>query len=165
VHPQLEQALAAVERATAHLDAAQIARPVPGKWSVADILDHLRKAFTLNAAALDKAVETGRVKIRTPTVTQWMARTTVLGLGYFPKARAPEATTPGSSVPPERLVGATREGIVAVDAALTRAADRFGEGTPILNHPYFAAMSSRQWRAFHWRHTIHHMKQVRDRRG
>ena len=37
---------------------------------------------------------------------------------------------------------------------------RFGDRTPLLNHPYFAGMSVRQWRKFHWRHTVHHMKQV-----
>lgn len=163
MHPHLQQALDAIDQATAGLPVERIARPVPGKWSVAEILDHLRLAFSFNAQALEKAIESGQLKARPPGATQWLARTCVIDVGYFPRARAPEQTTPSGSVPPGQILGATREALVAVDASLTRAAARFGEDTPILNHPYFAGLSPRQWRKFHWRHTVHHMKQVRER--
>lgn len=163
MHTHLQQAFDAIEQATAGLTVERIAHPVPGKWSVAEILDHLRLAFTFNAEALERAVQSGQPKARRPGAAQWFARTLVIDVGYFPRARAPEMTTPGNAVPPERILDATREAIVTVDAALTKAAERFGEDTPILNHPYFAQLTVQQWRKFHWRHTAHHMKQVRER--
>ena len=163
MHSHLQQALGAIEQATAGLTVEHITRPVPGKWSVAEILDHLRLAFAFSAQALERVVESGQPKARRPGASQWLARTLVIDVGYFPRARAPESATPSGSVPPDQIVGATREALVAVDGALTRAAARFGEDTPVLNHPYFAGLSPRQWRKFHWRHTVHHMEQVRQR--
>ena len=55
------------------------------------------------------------------------------------------------------------EALVRLDAVLDRAAERFGEGTPLLKHRYFAALTVRQWRRFHRRHTLHHLRQVRAR--
>jgi hypothetical protein len=159
----LKQALDAIEQATVNLTAEQIGRPVPGKWSVAEILDHLRLAFEANARALERVTESGQPRARRPRAVEWLARTCVIDIGYFPRARAPEQTTPGKSVPPGQIVDAARQALVAVDAALTKAAARFGEHTPIVNHPYFAQLTVHQWRKFHWRHTAHHMKQVRER--
>lgn len=163
MHHHLQLALDEFEQATAGLDEARLARPVPGKWSGAEILDHLRLAFTVSAHALEKAADTGLKRAHRPRFYQWLARTTVIDLGYFPKAKSPEITSPGSTARPEPIVDATREALVAVDAALARAAARFGEDSPILDHPYFAGLSVRQWRKFHWRHLVHHMKQVRER--
>ena len=163
MHPLLQQALDAIEQATAGLTVEHITRPVPGKWSVAEILDHLRLAFAFSAQALERVVESGPPKVHRPRAFQWLARTLVIDVGYFPRVRAPESATPDGSVPPERILDATREALVAVDAALTTAAVRLGEDTLVLKHPYFGGLSPRQWRKFHWRHTVHHMEQVRQR--
>jgi hypothetical protein len=84
-------------------------------------------------------------------------------LGYFPRARAPEVVYPRGSVPAERSREATVEALAAVDSALARAAERFGLATPLLKHAFFGAMTVPQWRKFHFRHTAHHMRQVRER--
>ena len=41
----------------------------------------------------------------------------------------------------------------------------FGDSVPVSNHPFFAGLTVRQWRKFHWRHAQHHMKQVRAANG
>ncbi len=165
MHVHLRRALDTLDRATAGLSVERAVRPVEGKWSVVEVLDHLRLAYVLSARALDKVVETGQPKVRRPTMMQRLTRMCVIDVGYFPKARAPEAVTPRGTVPPERIVDATREALVALDGALSRAAERFGEDTPVLNHPHFAGLSVRQWRAFHRRHTAHHLRQARRRRA
>jgi len=160
----LQRAFDAIEQATAGLTATQIGRPQPGRWSIAEILEHLRLAYAVNAAALERIVASGQPKARRPGAMQWIARTLVIDAGYFPRVRAPEATTPAPGLAPEGIVAATLEALQALETALAKAAGRFGEDVPVLNHPYFARLSVRQWRRFHWRHTVHHMKQVQERR-
>jgi hypothetical protein len=149
--------------ATTHLTVEQLARSAGGKWSPALILEHLTLAFRLNVSALEKALAAGDTKARRPTFGQWAARVLVLDVGYFPRADAPEAVVPSGSIAPAEVRAAIAAALVELDAALTRAAERFGEGTPLLRHAFFAAMTVPQWRKFHWRHASHHMKQVRER--
>jgi len=159
----LERASREIESATRHLTVAELERSVDGAWSPALILEHLTLAFRLNVSALDKALAAGETKARRPTLGQWAARVLVLDIGYFPRAQAPEGVVPSGSIPAERVRAAIAEALVALDAALDRAAARFGERTPLLRHAFFAAMTVRQWRTFHWRHARHHMRQVRRR--
>jgi hypothetical protein len=159
----LESALAEIDRAAGHLPAAIIVRPVEGRWSIAQILEHLTLAFTVNRAALEKALASGELRARPPGPRHRFGRLLVVDIGYFPRRKSPDMTTPRGSVPPERAVAALREALAALDETLTRVAARFGETAPVANHPYFSGMNVRQWRKFHWRHTRHHMKQVRAR--
>ena len=136
-------------------------RSARGRWSAADILEHLTLAFRLNAAALEKALASGELRARPPGLAQKLLRTLVTDIGYFPRAEAPATTQPSGSIAAEHSVAAIREALMSLDDALTRAAARFGADVAVVNHPYFSGMSVRQWRKFHWRHTVHHMRQVR----
>lgn len=156
----LRSALAAVDDVVGPLDVDTIARPEVGRWSIADILEHLTLAFTLNAATFEKALASGHVRGRAPALTQRLARILVVDLGYFPRVEAPEGTRPHGSIPADRSLAALRKAIATLDAALTRVAARFGERVLVANHPYFAGLTVSQWRKFHWRHTLHHMRQV-----
>jgi hypothetical protein len=117
----------------------------------------------VNTTALEKAIALGATRARRPTLAQRLSRFLVVDLGYFPRAEAPEYARPRGSVDVERIREAIDAALVRLDATLDRAAERFGEGTPLLRHPFFAAMTVRQWRTFHRRHTLHHLRQVRAR--
>ena len=159
----LQSALDTIDEAAGRLDAPVVARPVAGQWSIAEILEHLTLAFTANAAGLEKALASGELRARHPRFKERLARILVVDVGYFPRVEAPQMTRPHASIPPERSLAAIREGLTALDATLTRVAARFGEAVLVSNHPYFAGLTVRQWRKFHWRHTVHHMRQVRAR--
>lgn len=160
----LRQAMDAIDRDAGPLDVRTIARPIDeGRWSVARILEHLTLAFRGNADAIGKALASGEVRGRAPTVAQRLGRMLVVDLGYFPRVEAPERTRPTGSIPPEQSVAAIREALTALDAALARASARFGDAALVANHPYFQGLTVPQWRKFHWRHTVHHMRQVRAR--
>lgn len=159
----LERALEAINAATGSLTPEAIGRRPGDRWSIAEILEHLTLAFTLNRAALEKAIGSGEPRARPPRLAQRLGRVLVVDLGYFPRVEAPEGTRPRRSIPPDRSLAAVREALTALDATLSRAADQFGDRLAVANHPYFAGLSVRQWRKFHLRHTRHHMKQVRDR--
>ncbi|MCA1562000.1 MAG: DUF1569 domain-containing protein [Acidobacteria bacterium] len=161
----LQSALDAIEEAAGTLDARVMARPVAGRWSIAEILEHLTLAFTANATGLEKALASGELRARTPRFRQRLARVLVVDVGFFPRVEAPEMTRPRASIPPDRALAAICDALTTLDTALTRVAARFGEAVAVSNHPYFAGLTVRQWRKFHWRHTVHHMRQVRARAG
>jgi hypothetical protein len=161
----LKAAWTEIDRATRGLSHDQLSRvaAVPGRWTIAQILEHLLLAFTGNTKAFEKALASGEVRARQPMFTQRMGRLLVVECGYFPKAKAPEMTMPTGSVPPDQIVDAVRSALETLDGTLDRVADRFGAERLVANHPYFGGMTVPQWRKFHWRHTVHHMRQVRAR--
>ena len=136
-------------------------RADPARWSIAQVLEHLTLAFRVNRTALEKALASGELRARRPLLKQRMLRVLVVDLGYFPRAKAPEVTRPSGSIPVEESVPAIRTALELLDGTLEQVAIRFGSGTLAANHPYFGGLSVAQWRKFHWRHTLHHMKQVR----
>lgn len=160
---ELAHARTAIRAATGALTVEQIAGAVPGRWSIAQILEHLLLGYQANVAALEKALAKGITLAKAPTRRQRLFRLVVIDLGYFPRAEAPESVRPRGSVEAERIREAIDAALVRLDASLDRAAERFGEATPLLRHPYFAALTVRQWRKFHRRHTMHHLRQVRAR--
>jgi hypothetical protein len=163
MHPELLRAREVIEAVAGPLDVRQLTSGPAGKWSPAHILEHLTLAFRLNTRAIGKLMESGTPRTRQPGWKEWIARTLVVDLGYFPRARAPEGVVPSGSIPPPELLDALLAALSALDEALSRAETRFGLQTPIVNHPYFAALTVAQWRRFHTRHTLHHMRQIGDR--
>lgn len=159
----LARARTAIRTTTGALTTEDIGRPVEGRWSIGEILEHLTLGFEVNTKALERAISSESTLARTPTLVQRAWRLLVIDLGYFPRAEAPESVRPRGSVEAEHSREAIDEALVRVDATLDRAAERFGVGTPLLKHPYFGALTVRQWRRFHWRHTVHHLRQVRAR--
>jgi hypothetical protein len=163
MHPFLQSALDEIDAAAGPLTPDGLARPVEGRWSIAEILEHLTLAFTLNRAALEKSLASGELRARRPRLTQRLGRILVIDVGYFPRVEAPEMTRPTAGISPESSLASVRDALIAVDATLTRVGARFGEAVFVANHPYFAGLTVPQWRKFHWRHTRHHMRQVRAR--
>ena len=163
VHRYLQSARDAIDGAVGRLSAEVISRKSDGRWSIAEILEHLTLAYTGNAAALKKALESGELRARKPLLRQTLGRILVVDIGYFPRVEAPSGTRPSGTIAPERALPAARDALEELDRALALVGQRFGETLPVANHPYFAGLSVQQWRKFHWQHTRHHMKQVESR--
>jgi hypothetical protein len=159
----LKAARTEIDGALRGLRLDQLARAAsePGRWTIAQILEHLMLAFMGNTKALEKALASGEVRGRPAMLKQRMGRLLVVDLGYFPRARAPEMTMPSGSVPPEQIVDAVRSALDTLDGTLDRVAERFGADALVANHPYFGGMTVAQWRKFHWRHAVHHARQIR----
>jgi hypothetical protein len=159
----LKRALEEIERTVVPLDPGVLTRTVDGRWSACDILEHLMLAFKANAATFEKALASGTLKARPPRLAQRVGKLLVIDLGYFPRVEAPEGTRPCGSITPDGSLAAIRDALVTLDATMSRFVSRFGVEPLAANHPYFAGLTIPQWRKFHWRHTVHHMRQVRER--
>ncbi|MGH9557321.1 MAG: hypothetical protein ACRD2Y_16005, partial [Terriglobales bacterium] len=124
--PQLQRALDAIDTATRGLSGAQFAVHPQGKWSAAEILEHLGIAFGSTARSLEKALDSGEPKISPPSLYQRGAALLVASIGYFPPGRqAPEFTRP-KGMEGETALRTIRENLVTMDAAITRCEQRFG---------------------------------------
>ena len=160
MNSHLRSAMDLVEAAAGRLPAHVLARPSDKKWSIAEILEHVTLAFAGTSAVLEKSLSSGKLHARPAKLAQRIGRLLVVDVGYFPRVKAPEMTIPTGSIPPDRSVAAIRDALTVLDLTLTRVAERFGDEVAVANHPYFGGMSVEQWRKFHWRHTLHHMRQV-----
>ena len=159
----LRRALEEIERRVVPLDTAAMSRSVDGRWSACDILEHLTLAYRANAATFEKALASGTLRARRPRLAERVGKLLVIDLGYFPRVEAPEGTRPCGSITPDGSLAAIREALAALDATMARVVARFGVEPLAANHPYFAGLTVPQWRKFHWRHAVHHMRQVQER--
>lgn len=160
MHPDLQRALDDIDESTSGLDDSRMRRHPPGKWSSAEVLEHLTKAFTGTTYVMTRALDQGRSKARPDTFSERLGAFVVVTLGYFPAGRAaPESTLPSGQAPADAR-RAIRAALVELDEVCTRCVDRFGERVKVSNHPVLGAFTVRQWRRFHRIHTRRHMKQI-----
>jgi len=160
MHTDLQRARDALADATASLDAAALAAGPTGKWTVAQIVEHLAKGYGGTAHVLGRCLDQDRPKARAITFKDRLLTLIVVDLGYLPEGRrAPDVTRPSDAPPPdvvERALAALRD----LDEVAARAEARFGPRTPLVNHPIIGPLGVDRWRRFHWVHTRHHLKQI-----
>jgi hypothetical protein len=162
MHPHLARALEEMETAVGDLTPEELLRrPVEGKWSQAEILEHLARAFSSTSKLLGKHLDSGRPVDASPTLRHRVLATLVITMGRFPAGQpAPQFTLPTGS-DPQHAVQMFRENLAIMDQMLVRTEERFGPRTRIASHFVFGPLTANQWRKFHYVHTRHHMKQVR----
>jgi hypothetical protein len=160
MHPDVQRAFDDISSAIEGMNAPALERHPEGKWSTAQILEHLLLSFRTSGRRLEKALQERRTLAEPDTFGQRFGAFVVVGLGYFPTGRpAPEYVTP-KGLPAGEVLDAVKAALAEFDALAARCADAFGEDVKVSNHPILGAFSIRQWRRFHRVHTRHHMKQV-----
>ena len=162
--PNLARCLESLNRTLAGVSTSRAEVSTDGRWSVAQIIEHLDLAYTRNAAGLELRVAKGEVPLLRGTTKQTLARFVVVVLGYFPAGRQSPPTVLPQGRPFEEVRDALETDLVALDRALDAAEQKFGAARPILNHPIMGPFSVADWRRFHWVHTRHHVRQIDDRK-
>jgi DinB superfamily len=156
----LQRALDAIDRETRGMTAKQLAWNRDGKWSTAQILEHLSLAFSSTSKLMERCVQQGRAEGKQASLRERLITLVVVGIGYFPTGReAPEWTRP-RGLDPEKAVATIRAALADMEAKIAAAQAKFGDGV-LAVHPIIGPLTARQWRKFHWEHTRHHMKQIR----
>lgn len=136
-----------------------------GKWSTAQILEHLFLTYKNTAKGLSKCLEKGTPLATRATATQRLATLLLLKTGYFPPGRkAPERTVP-RGMAAEEVGPALFAEIQAMACKLDECERKFGAATKLLDHPVLGPLTAEQWRKFHWVHGRHHARQIRARMG
>ena len=158
----LQRTLNEIDSATAGISPQQMSwHPAEGKWSTAQILEHLSQAFESTVSALKRVETAGKPIAGRATFYQALATFVVADLGYFPHGRqAPKWTIPHGA-PAEQVAKDIRQNLRAMDAVLAGLERQFGARVKVADHPIIGPLSVTGWRKFHYRHTLHHMRQIR----
>ena len=161
----LQRVQDAITEVTRGMDASQMAHHPEGKWSAAEILEHLDRTYKTTVPHLQKCLDAGHPTAGRATIAQRIAVGVVIGLGYMPGGRkAPEHAVP-KGLPPHEILRNLPIHIADMDRVLAECACRFGADCKLANHFVLGPLTARQWRKFHWVHTRHHMKQISLLRG
>jgi hypothetical protein len=160
----LERLHEAITSSTKDMTAEELQRHAPGKWSAAEILEHLYLSYTGTVKGFGRCLQEGRSLASAPTWKHRVATTVVTQLGYFPSGRkSPKQALPrGTST--EQVMADLVKQIGAMDEVIAKCAARHGKGTRMLDHPVLGPLSATQWCKFHWVHGRHHVKQIRKMR-
>jgi hypothetical protein len=138
-------------------------REPAGKWSSAQIVEHLALGLTLSAETFLARRNHAPMARRRRSPAQHVARFLVYSLQWFPPGRkAPERTIPSAEIGRRTAEAHFRAGVEAwdqVDRALLpeRRANLF------VKHPRMGDLTVEEWMEFHLIHARHHARQIRQR--
>lgn len=149
-----------IASATRGMTVEELTRHPEGKWSTAEVLEHLYLTYTGTIKGFERVEREGKPLGRTPTLRDRARTIVVTELGYMPRGRkAPERTRP-QGMPAEEVVKEIGQRIAAMDELIAQCETRFGRQVRVLDHPILGPLTARQWRKFHWVHGRHHVKQI-----
>jgi hypothetical protein len=155
----------AIASATLGISADELSRHPEGKWSAAEVLEHLYLTYRGTVKGFERCLQDGNPLASTRTMRDWTRAAVVVGLGYMPKGRkAPERATP-RGMPAEEVMKGIGPQIALMAEVISRCEERFGKHTRLLDHPILGPLTAQQWRKFHWVHGRHHVRQIRELRG
>ncbi len=155
----------ALQRHAGTLTLEQLTARQRGKWTIAEILEHLARAFSATTVGARRALANGKASARQPDVQSRLRAFIVCDCGYLPTGyKAPKMVVP-AGIDPSTAVSVATNNLLEMDAALSAAAARFGTGIKLMDHPILGPMSVRHWRKFHWVHTRHHVRQIVEKLG
>ena len=164
MNSHLESCLAIVVDATKGGGAECGVRSDPKRWSVAEIVEHLTRAYSGTAKGFERCLEKGASLAGAATFAQGVRQFVVIDLGYFPQGReAPKHIVPTGALDLPTVLDAVRRDLARLDAAAVRTRQALGTGK-MLDHPILGPMTVDQWLKFHAVHSRHHAKQIRERR-
>ena len=154
-----------ISTATMGLTPSDLTRHPEGKWSTAEILEHLYLTYTGTTKGFNRCLEAGKPLARAVSFRDRAKTFVVVGLGYLPGGRtAPKSSVP-RGLPTEVVLAEFSAKLGEMDEVIARAERQFGERTRVLDHPILGPLRPQEWRKFHWVHGQHHLKQIRNLRA
>lgn len=155
----LERLHEAITTATKGMTAEQLQRHEPGKWSAAEVLEHLYLSYTGTVKGLGRCLQEGKPLARTQTLRDRLATALVTGIGYFPSGRKSPRQASPRGIPAEQVMAGIGPEIRKIDELITQCVERHGDAL-ILDHPIIGPLTARQWAKFHWVHGRHHVRHI-----
>lgn len=150
-----------VTSATAGMTEEQLIWRPEGKWSAAQILEHLAKTYSGTSVGYEKAIAAKQALTTASTqLKQEVAKFVLLRVGYFPPGRkSPERVLPKDEWSGVAALSQTRQELAKMIQAQMKAEEMFA-GVKVMDHPVLGPLTPEQWAKFHYVHAKHHMKQV-----
>jgi hypothetical protein len=134
-----------------------------GKWTPAQIVEHLALGLTLSAETFQARRNHAPMSRRPRTPAEQVGRFLIFGLRWFPPGRkAPERATPAAQINRASAEAHFVAGLEAwdqVDRALLPAR----RSNLFVKHPRMGDLTIEEWMRFHVIHARHHARQIRQR--
>jgi hypothetical protein len=160
MHPTLQQVHDLLTSATAGMTPEDWHRHPEGKWSAAQVMEHLTLTYTGTSYALRKCLAAGQPSATRPSLRQRLITFWVVGRGHFPRGIEAPAHVRPKGGPEGKSVSEALEQLAAMDAVISECEQRFGPKTKVLNHPILGPFTTPEWRRFHRLHAQHHVPQI-----
>ena len=149
-----------IAAAIAGLTDEQFAWHPDGKWSSAEILEHLYLTYTGTIKGFERCLAAGKPLARPCTIKDHLQTTVVVRCGYMPGGRkAPPQATPRGT-PCAKLRSEVLPRIAEMDSLIERAVRAYGVHARLLDHPIIGPLRGPEWCKFHWVHGHHHVQQI-----
>ena len=162
----LQRTLVCIEQVTEGITLSELqGRTRPAGWSLAEILEHLSRAFEATVLLLERQLAIGAGVERQATWRERLRTLIVVRAGYFPKGKSASPFTRPKGLEPELALSAFRQALAGMDESLSCSEQRFGRGAKVAAHPALGPLTSWEWQKFHWIHSRHHARQIAKVRG
>lgn len=136
-----------------------------GKWTPAQIVEHLALGLTLSAETFVKRRNHAAMSRRRRTPAEHIARFFIFGLRWFPPGRkAPERATPAPGISRATAEAHFLAGLETWDQ-VDRALLPERRHNLFVKHPRMGDLTVEEWMRFHVIHARHHARQIRERVG
>lgn len=142
------------------MTAEDLARHPEGKWSSAEILDHLNLTYRGTIKNCERCLAAGKSGASVDRTTKRWQRRVVILLGYLPSGRRSPETVLPRGTPIAQLTTEIFENITRMDSVIAACDAQFGRGKSIAEHPILGPLTASEWRKFHWVHGTHHARQI-----
>jgi hypothetical protein len=158
--PALERLQQTIQSVIQDLPAECLLHHPPGKWCIAEVLEHLYLTYTGTIKGCERVLEAGRPLARATTLTDRAKTFVVVDLGYLPSGRQAPATSRPKGLGAEKITAEILLKIAQMDDIISHCEQKCGRGK-ILDHPILGPLTGAEWRRFHLVHGLHHVKQIR----
>ena len=138
----------------------ELSRRPPGKWSTAEVLEHLYLTYTGTIKGFSRVAEAGKSLATRSSWPHRVKRMVVLGLSYLPSGRKSPGVASPRGLPTEQVLSEIDGKIGEMDTMIAICEQKLGGGR-LLDHPVLGPLTGAQWRKFHLVHGLHHVKQIR----
>jgi hypothetical protein len=160
MHPQSEAIRRLLLDVTQGMDPAALAQHPEGKWSVAQIVEHLSRTYSATVRVMQKCIEAGQPVATRPSPYHRVAAFLVTGVGYFPSGRKAPGFAEPVGIAPDQVLSDVFANLARMDDLISQCESRHGSVTPIADHFILGPLSAAQWRKFHFLHARHHSRQI-----
>jgi len=156
----LEKLKDALESAVEGMSGEHLSWHAPGKWSGAELLEHLYLSYAGTIRGFEQVITSGEPLATRPSMKHRVQTFVVVGLGHMPSGRKAPALAHPRGLPVEKVRSEIGTKIVLMDAIIAQCEARFGGRVHVLDHPILGPLSAPQWRKLHVLHGWHHLKQL-----
>jgi hypothetical protein len=156
----LEQLKSNLEGAVGGMSGEQLRWHPEGKWCAGQILEHLYLSYTGTTKGFERMLASGKSAATRGSTWQWTRAAFVFSFNYLPSGREAPTSTRPKGLPEEKVRNEIWEKLAAMDEIIAEAEARFGQASPLFDHPFLGPLNGRQWRKFHLLHGMHHRRQI-----